>query len=116
MFNFESLISPHLTLRDLCNTILGDEAAVIRSPYLFTREFLNVDLPNDVGSSFDIPIFFFSGVHDWQTPKIHSDKWFDEIKAPYKELIQFNESSHIIVNEEPGKVLMSLVNKVLPYA
>ena len=75
-----------------------------------------IDLPNDVGSSFEVPIFFFSGTHDWQTPTILSDQWFEQIDAPHKELIHFEESSHAIVNEEPGKVLIALVNKVLPIA
>ena len=116
VWDFDRLISPHLTLTDLSNSILGDEVGVIRSPYLLTRDFMNIDLPNDVGSTFDVPIFFFTGVHDWQTPHVLSDKWFDQIKAPYKEVIHFEESSHVIVNEEPGKVLMALVNKVLPCA
>ena len=45
-----------------------------------------------------------------------SDQWFSEIEAPYKELIHFEESGHFIVNEEPGKVLVALVSKVLPFA
>ena len=113
-FNLDRLISPHLTLTDLSNAILGDELAAIRPPYLFTREFINIDLPTDVGSDFDVPIFFFTGFHDWQVPRVLSDKWFDQIKAPHKELIHFKESSHALVNEEPGKVLVALVNKVLP--
>ena len=77
---------------------------------------MDVDLPNDVGSSFEVPIFFFTGAHDWHTPRLLSDKWFDQINAPYKELIHFEESSHYVVAEEPGKVLTALVNKVLPFA
>ena len=116
LWDFDKLISPHLTLTDISNTILGDEVGVIRAPYLFTREFFNFDLPNDVGSTFEVPIFFFTGAHDWQTPCALSDKWFDQIKAPHKELIHFEESGHAVVNEEPGKVLVALVSKVLPCA
>lgn len=116
MFNLERTISPHLTLTDISNLILGDEVAVSRVPYIFTKEFTAIDLPNDVGSSFEVPIFFFSGRHDWHTPVSLSDQWFSEINAPYKELIHFEESSHCIVNEEPGKVLTALVNKVLPFS
>ena len=109
-------ISPHLTLTDLSNRILGDKPAVSRLPYHFTKEYMTTDLPNEIGSSFEVPIFFFSGTHDWQTPTVLSDKWFHKIDAPYKELIHFEESAHYIVNEEPGKILISLVNKVLPCA
>ena len=116
MFNFERAISPHLTLTDLSHSVLGDEIALLRPPYGFTKEFLAIDLPNDVGSSFEVPILFFSGTHDWQTPRLLSDNWFSQINAPHKELIHFEESCHVIVNEEPGKVLTALVNTVLPFA
>ena len=115
MFSLEKLLSPHLTLSDIGNGIFGDEAAIFRPDYAFTREFLDIDLPQDVGSSFDVPIFFFTGVHDWQTAVSLSDAWFNEITAPYKELVHFEESSHAVVNEEPGKFLIALVNKVLPF-
>ena len=116
MMAFNQLISPHITETDISNRVFGDEAAVMRSPDGFTKEFTEIDLPKDVGSSFEVPIFFFSGAHDWHTPTSLSDQWFSQINAPFKELIHFEESSHLIINEEPGKVLTALVNKVLPMA
>ena len=116
IWNFEKLISPHLTFTDLCNDVLGDELAIYRAPYCLTKEFLDIDLPEDIGSTFDVPIFFFTGSHDWQTPVTLSDKWFSEITSPYKELVHFEESSHCVINEEPGRFLIGLVNKVLPFA
>ena len=115
MLNFDKLISPHLTLTDISHSILGDEVAVMRSPYTFTKDFLDVDLPKDIGSSFEVPIFLFTGRHDWQTPVSLSDQRFSKMDAPHKELIHFEESSHFVVNEEPGKFLVELVNKVLPF-
>ena len=111
----ERSISPHLTLTDLSHSIIGDEPALERD-LTFTKQVLDNDLPNDLGNSFEVPIFFFSGAHDWHTPISLSDKWFGHIKAPYKELIHFEESSHFVVNEEPGKFLIALVNSVLPFA
>ena len=116
MFSLNRLTSPHLDLTDITNALLGDPVAVYRPPYAFTKQFLEIDLPSQVGSSFQIPIFFFTGVHDWQTPVQLSDDWFGAIKAPYKELIHFDESSHAIINEEPGKFLISLVSNVLPFS
>ena len=115
MWTFSNLISPHLTLTDLTNSILGDADALTRDPG-FTQEFLSIDLPQQVGSKFEIPIFFFTGSHDWQTPVSLSDQWFSEINAPYKELIHFEESAHAVLNEEPGKFIVELVNKVLPFS
>ena len=116
MLALDRALSPHLTLRDLSNAIVGDEIAVFRHPYIFTKDWLDVDLPKDIGNSFEVPIFFFSGAHDWHTPVSLSDKWFSQINSTHKELIHFKESCHFIVNEEPGRFLSALVSKVLPFA
>jgi len=115
MMAFEQLISPHLTLTDIAHYAIGDKPAIARAPYQLTEEYMTTDLPRDVGSRFEVPIFFFSGKHDWQVPVSLSDQWFERIEAPYKELLHFEESSHFIINEEPGKFLTALVNKVLPF-
>ncbi|MDA9296187.1 alpha/beta hydrolase [Porticoccaceae bacterium] len=116
MLGLEKTLSPHITLTDLSHLVFGGEVALFRPPYTFTKEFLDIDLPKDIGNAFEVPIFFFTGRHDWQTPIVLSDQWFEEISAPYKEVIHFEESSHCVVNEEPGKTLIALVNKVLPFA
>ena len=117
MLNLDRAISPHNSLTDLSNTVIGGDPALLRQPYTsLTKDFLDVDLPKDIGSSFEVPIFFFSGAHDFQTPVTLSDQWFSKIKAPHKELIHFEESSHMTFNEEPGKFLTALVNRVLPLA
>ena len=113
---FEQTISPHRTLVDIGYALFGEKKALYRPPYSFTKQFLNYDLPRDIGSAFDVPIFFFSGAHDWQTPIALSDQWFSQIEAPHKELVHFQESSHFVVNEEPGKFLTALVSQVLPFA
>lgn len=115
MANFDLATSPHRTLIDISRSLLEGDV-IFRPPYRLAKEFMAIDLPNDLGCSFEVPIFFFTGAHDWHTPRLLSDKWFSQINAPYKELIHFEESSHVIVHEEPGKVLTALVNKVLPFA
>lgn len=115
VINIARLTSPHLTFDDFSNALLGDDIALYRDPK-FTKDFLDVDLPKQIGSKFEVPIFFFSGRHDWQTPTVLSDQWFENIEAPHKEVVHFEESSHFICSEEPGKFFLSLANKVLPFA
>ena len=110
-----NLLSPHLSVEDLINATTAYKDPVARHPG-FGKEYADIDLPANIGSSFEVPIFFFSGRHDFQTPVTLSDQWFGEIEAPHKALIHFEESSHVIVNEEPGRVLTALVNQVLPFA
>ena len=42
--------------------------------------------------------------------------WFAELKAPHKEYIAFENSAHMVFNEESGKFLVELVNRVRPFA
>ena len=115
MVSFNRLISPHLTLQDHSNSLFGDPDALVRDP-AFTEDFLAINLPEQIGSDFEVPIFFFTGANDWQTPVSLSDQWFQQIQAPQKALVHFQESAHIVLNEEPGKFIVELVNKVLPCA
>ena len=43
-------------------------------------------------------------------------EWLDKLHAPFKALVWFERSAHDIVNEEPGKVLLSLVDYARPIA
>lgn len=112
--NLNRLISPLLSLNDIKNSVFGGESAFYRPPYKLLEEVGQSNLPNELGSDFKIPIVFFTGEHDWHTPRVLAEEWFGDIRAPYKNIVCFKKSSHYIVNEEPGKVLAALVENVLP--
>ena len=63
---------------------------------------------------FKVPVFIFQGRHDRGTSAALADKWFADVKAPAKKLIWFEDSAHMVYEEEPGKTLVSLVRHVLP--
>lgn len=77
-------------------------------------ELLNVDF-KDL-TAFPIPIFMFMGRHDFYTPSKLTADWLKKIEAPYKKGIWFEKSAHLIPFEEPGKMLMCLVQDVRPIA
>ncbi|MDX9955640.1 MAG: alpha/beta hydrolase [Anaerolineae bacterium] len=77
-------------------------------------EFLEVDL-NPI-TAFPIPLFLFMGRHDYTTPSVLAEAWLQQVSAPYKQGIWFERSAHLIPFEEPGKLLLSLVQQVLPVA
>ncbi len=54
-------------------------------------------------NTFSIPVFFFLGRHDYNTPSILAAEYFDILRAPKKELIWFEYSAHFPFWEEPGK-------------
>ena len=65
---------------------------------------------------FPIPVFMFMGRHDYTTPSEPTSEWLSQVKAPIKEGVWFENSAHLIPIEEPGKMLITLVNKVRPLA
>ena len=75
-------------------------------------EFLRVDFKSV--TSFPIPILMFMGRHDYTTPSAPTEAWLKNVKAPFKKGIWFEHSAHLIPLEEPGKMLLSLVEYVRP--
>jgi proline iminopeptidase len=63
---------------------------------------------------FKLPVVIFHGRHDLGTSAALLDEWFAKVKAPSKRLVWFEDSAHMVYEEEPGKTLVSLVNVVLP--
>lgn len=74
------------------------------------------DMRTDLALAFQVPMFIFQGAFDWQTPTTLVKPWFSSISAPHKEYVSFDHSAHIIINEEPGKFLIELVDRVRPFA
>ena len=64
----------------------------------------------------DCPVFIFAGRHDYETPSVLAETWLAALQAPRKGLVRFENSAHMMELEEPGKVLVHLVNDVRPIA
>lgn len=65
---------------------------------------------------FRTPVFILQGRHDLGTSSALVAEWFAHVKAPAKHLIWFEDSAHMTYEEEPGKMLVTLVNQVRPLA
>ncbi|TGD80456.1 alpha/beta fold hydrolase [Hymenobacter wooponensis] len=76
--------------------------------------FLQVDFK--AVKSFPVPVFMLMGRHDYTTPSEPTASWLTRVKAPLKKSIWFENSAHLIPLEEPGKLLLTLVNDVRPLA
>jgi len=62
------------------------------------------------------PLLIFAGRYDYTTPSEPVRRWFDRIEAPSKRWVWFENSAHMMYAEEPGRVLMHLVQDALPLA
>jgi pimeloyl-ACP methyl ester carboxylesterase len=65
---------------------------------------------------FGCPIFIFNGRHDYTTSSEVAERWFATLDAPVKKIFWFENSAHMMMQEQPGLFLMHLVNDVRPLA
>lgn len=62
----------------------------------------NSDFDRDL-VTFQIPIYFFLGRHDYVTPSVLASEYFETLEAPSKELVWFESSAHFPFWEEQRK-------------
>ncbi|HEU4700027.1 MAG TPA: alpha/beta hydrolase [Gemmatimonadales bacterium] len=63
-----------------------------------------------------VPVVLFHGTHDLTTPLVLAERWLDRLHAPSKALVRFEQSAHMVMMEEPGKLFFHLVRDVRPLA
>jgi pimeloyl-ACP methyl ester carboxylesterase len=96
----------------------ADEVPSMQQGAAFSRKELlgelnAIDLPS-LGITFDVPIFFFQGSHDQQTPIELAEQYLDSIVAPHKELVRFEGCHHFVVMNRPEAFLRELLARVRP--
>jgi pimeloyl-ACP methyl ester carboxylesterase len=103
-------LSPDYTARDLASAEFSGVASVTR----LLPELERIDFRT--ATRFAVPVFLFLGRHDYNTPSSLAAAWFDQLEAPGKRLIWFERSAHMMHSEEPGKMLVQLVELLRPIA
>jgi len=78
-------------------------------------EVMQVDLMS-TANNLSVPIFFFQGRHDYNTPSVLVSEYYDLLDAPYKELVWFENSGHHPMYEEAELYDSLLIEKLLPLA
>lgn len=103
MYFFDGpLLSPEYDKKDVTAIDEGNMFTLWR----VLPEFLEVDLKPV--KKFPIPVFMFMGRHDYTTPSTPTAAWLNALNAPVKKGVWFENSSHMIPFEEPGKMLIEL--------
>lgn len=59
----------------------------------------------------DVPVYFFTGRHDYDTPFSLVEQYYDVLSAPKKEIIWFENSAHFPFYEEPQKFNRMIIEK-----
>jgi pimeloyl-ACP methyl ester carboxylesterase len=101
------LFATEYTLIDKINFFRG----ILKSNQLLWQELLTVNLKKRA-LSFDMPIYFMLGKHDYEAPSLLAEQYFNLINAPKKELIWFENSAHLANIEEPEK-FNNLLTKII---
>jgi pimeloyl-ACP methyl ester carboxylesterase len=103
-------LSPDYSAEDVANI---DKGSALTFPRVLPEM---VTLNFDGVTKLDCPVVMFAGRYDYTTPSVLVDRWIKRLKAPSKKLGWFENSAHMLWEEENGRVLVHLVQDVLPYA
>jgi pimeloyl-ACP methyl ester carboxylesterase len=79
---------------------------------LLWDDMLATDLSKKV-TRLDIPVYFFSGIHDYTVNYTLAKDYFEQLKAPVKGFYTFEQSAHSPIFEEPEKARKILQEDVL---
>ena len=60
--------------------------------------------------TFSLPVFFFMGQHDYDTPFALVEDYYNIIEAPEKKLVWFENSAHFPFYEEQEKFISELIS------
>lgn len=105
------IFTTEYTLQDKVNFLRGG----INSIHLLWEELMTVNLEKQA-SLLEIPIYFMLGKHDYEVPFMLAEHYFNQLEAPNKELIWFENSAHFPFVEEHKKFNDFLINHVLKNA
>ena len=64
----------------------------------------------------EVPVLFFLGRHDHTCDAGMAAAWLEELHAPAKQLVWFDDSAHLPMIEQPGRFFAALLGKVRPLA
>lgn len=101
-----STLSPEYSQHDLD---AADEGTMFSVTHLL-GPLLHVDYTST--TDFRCPVFVFEGRHDYATSHDLAYQWFAQVKAPSKNFVWFENSGHLVPEEEPGRFLYHLVHDV----
>jgi pimeloyl-ACP methyl ester carboxylesterase len=99
--------TPEYSVMDLIKWVQGNTFSI----KTLWPEIMQHDLFKQV-PKLEIPVYFLVGKHDYNTPFELVEKYFNQLAAPKKELIWFDNSAHSPMYEEAYKFNDVLIKKI----
>jgi proline iminopeptidase len=107
-----ALASPEYTLNDIRYFFVPQETKDNMWPQL--KQAVDDFDANQFGLDFAVPMYFFLGRHDWQTPSVLANEWQKTINAPFKQVVWLENSAHSPMVDEPKVFADAMLNLVRP--
>jgi pimeloyl-ACP methyl ester carboxylesterase len=104
-----SLTSREYTLMEKVNMWRGKSRSGVSSLW---DEMLTTDLRQQV-TELHLPVYFFSGIHDYTVNYTLAKDYFEKLHAPVKGFYTFEQSAHSPLFEESEKMLTIMLENVL---
>ena len=105
-----SELSPDYTDAEISHVWDGNEF----SEHYLLQQVLTLD--ESATRRLDCPLIVCAGRHDFVVNAELAAKWCGEVRAPFKQLVWFENAGHLVMTEEPGKFLVSLLQYARPLA
>jgi pimeloyl-ACP methyl ester carboxylesterase len=98
------LLAPEYTFRDALNVKRGADRVLRQMQYDVVPKPLEGEI-----SKVSVPVFFFIGRHDLNTPSQLAAEYLDRLEAPLKAVVWFEQSAHFPFYEEPERFDQEMV-------
>ena len=106
----DALVCPHYRLSDAWPFVKGQ---IFSTRSILGRQYWDRAL-DKTHLRFAIPVHFFIGRRDYNTPSELAERYFDELEAPKKEKVVFEHAAHMIPFEEPQRFNREVVRVFAP--
>ncbi len=103
-------LSPDYTDAEIAHIWDGNEFS---ERYLLTTV-LGID--ESATRELDCPLILCAGRHDFVVNSGLAAQWFANVRAPLKQFVWFENAGHLVMTEEPGGFLVSLLQHARPLA
>lgn len=103
----------------LNNDIYSEHVSQWRSGYDFSQKLFDDSKVwsfdfSETYVKLSLPVFFFTGRHDYETPSALVADYFNLLDAPEKDLVWFENSAHFPFYEEKKKFISELIRLIDP--
>jgi alpha-beta hydrolase superfamily lysophospholipase len=106
-------ISPSVAVKDY---FYSDPIGLTTYPLHFLSSLFNADLSKVKDGSITCPVVVIASRRDTLFPFSYCTEVFELIRAPYKEMLTFDEPYHLIFNECPERVIGPIVDRLKQFA